>query len=466
MKTKNDHYWLKSGFLLLMQNMSNILFGFGGFYLLVRMLDRHSYGTWTLYMTTVTIVEMMRTGMIQNALIRFLSHHPEKDHNGILSASVTMSVGITLGVIIINVCLAGFLGKLWHAPELENMFYAYSIVYVLSGMLTQFHYIEQAHLSFVGVFVTTLSRQAIFFIYVAVCFFKHYDTSLIRLVFVQAISLIPSIIVEYFFVKKHLRFKFRLHLGWVRNLFNYGKFVFGTSVSGLISSTVDQMMLGAMLSPTATGAFNVAVRVNNLIEIPTNTMAVMVFPQSAKRMATEGAGAIKYLYERSVGIVLALVFPCFLFLMLFPTFVVHFIAGDKFPEAVPIMQLTILSCFFVPFSRQFGTILDSIGKQKTNFVFVLFAATLNIGLNFFMIRRFGIMGAVYATLLANVVTFVFMQVILTRKLKVRLVNTLIYAVRFYPEFFQKYTVPFFKRVGLIKSKNAPSEANSYPSQNL
>jgi O-antigen/teichoic acid export membrane protein len=118
------------------------------------------------------------------------------------------------------------------------------------------------------------------------------------------------------------------------------------------------MMLGALLSPAATGAFNVAVRIMGLVEIPTNTMAVMVFPQSAKRMATGGQDAIKYLYEKSVGTVLALVVPCFLFLVLFPGFVVHIIAGNKYPETIPIIKVTVLYCFFIPYSRQFGTILD------------------------------------------------------------------------------------------------------------
>jgi O-antigen/teichoic acid export membrane protein len=452
MKTKTDHYWLKSGFLLLLQNMSFILFGFGGFYLLVRILDKHSFGTWTLFMSTTTIAEMIRSGLIQNALIRFLSHSPEEEHDSILSASFFMSAAITICCIILTVSLAGYLGKIWHSPELPNMFYAYSLVYLLSGLLSQFHWMEQAHLSFLGVFITIFIKQSVFFFYVLVCYFEHNNITLIHLVYVQTISLVAAIIVEYFFVRKYLSFRFHIHLSWIKKLFHYGKFVFGTSVSGLVSSTIDQMMLGALLSPTATGAFNVAVRIMGLIEIPTNTMAQMVFPQSAKRMATGGKDAIKYLYEKSVGTVLALIIPGFLFLLFFPDFVVHVIAGDKYPETVPIVRITILYCILVPYSRQFGTILDSIGRPKLNFIFVMLAAVLNISLNYFMIRRLGIMGAVYATLTANFIAFVCMQIILRRQLQVRLLNTFIYAGRFYPEFLGKYVWPFLKKVNLVAKK--------------
>ena len=429
--------------------MSFVLFGFGGFFFLVRILDKHSYGTWTLFLSTTTIAEMIRSGLIQNALIRFLSHNPEEEHDSIMSASFVMSGSITLCCILLTVSMAPYLAKIWHSPELLQMFYVYSVVYILSGLLSQFHWMEQAHLSFVGVFITNFIKQSLFFFYVLYCYFLHYNISLIYLVYVQAISLVAAIIVEYFFVRRYLSFNFNAPISWIKKLFHYGKYVFGTSVSGLVSSTIDQMMLGALLSPAASGAFNVAVRIMGMVDIPTNTMAVMVFPQSAKRMATEGKDAIKYLYEKSVGTVLALIIPCFLVLLLFPNFVVHVIAGDKYPETIAIIKITVVYCFFVPYARQFGTILDSIGRPKVNFIFVLMAALLNITLNYLLISRFGIMGAVYATLTTNMITFIIMQIILRRELHVNVINTFIYAARFYPEFFVKYGRPFLKKVGIL-----------------
>lgn len=446
MKAKNDTYWLKSGTLILIQNMSSVLFGFGGFYLLVRMLDDpHKFGTWTLFAATTTIFEMVRSGLIQNALIKFLSFSEKEEHADIMSASFLMNGLLTLICMIANMSLAHYLAGIWHSPELVPMFFVYNIVYVFSGILSQFHWIEQANFRFNGIFITNFIRQGTFFLYVASCFVFHISITLLHLVWMQGVSVILSTIVEYFLIRRYLTFAFKPRWERVKKLFNYGKYAFGTSISSILSSTIDQMMLGAMLSTAASGAFNVAVRIMNLVDIPTNTIATIVFPQSARRMATDGIDGMKYLYEKSVGVLLAILVPCLLVLLLFPTQVVHIIAGSQYSNTIPIIKVTVFYCVLVPFGRQFGTIVDSMGKPRLTFMLVLLTAVTNLSLNYFMISKYGLMGAPYATLISSIIAFIIAQTVLRKLLGVNTFNTLRYAVLFYPEFYNKYVSPLLNR---------------------
>ncbi|KAA0993780.1 flippase [Dyadobacter aurulentus] len=442
-KKGNDQYWLKSGFINVLQNLTGVLFGFGGFYLLVRMLDKHSFGVWTLFAATTTIFEMVRSGLIQNALIKYLSFSDAKEHNKILSASFALSGGLTLLCILVNLLLATYLGRIWNSEEIIPLFWVYSLVYLFSGILSQFHWMEQANFRFNGIFVTNFLKSGVFFCFLLFCFIFDIQIQLIQLVYVQAAALFLAILLEYYFVKDLLNFTLQVTGEWVKKLLNYGKYAFGTSIGSILSSTIDQMMLGSLLSPAASGAFNIAVRIMNLVDIPTNAIAVIVFPQSARRLATEGEAAIKYLYEKSVGTILAILIPALLFLFLFPDFVVSFIAGDKYTETIPILKVTVLYCVLIPFGRQFGTILDSIGKPKITFSLVLLSAIINLGLNYILITRMGVMGAAYATLISNIINFVISQTILNRILNVNIFSTFIYAYRFYPEFFVKYIKPRF-----------------------
>jgi O-antigen/teichoic acid export membrane protein len=224
----------------------------------------------------------------------------------------------------------------------------------------------------------------------------------------------------------------------VKELFNYGKYSFGTSLGAMVFGSIDQWMLGALHSPSAAGAYNIAIRITNLVEVPTGTVARIVFPQSAKRMETEGKAGIKYLYEKSVGTILALLIPGLLFLFIFSDYVVDFLAGEKYDDAVPILHVTILFCLFVPFARQFGTIMDSIGKPKLNFTLTIIMAAVNVAMNFIFIRWLGVIGAAYATLTSYAVGFVIGQSILRKQLDVNFLNAFVYAVKFYPEFFSKH----------------------------
>jgi lipopolysaccharide exporter len=439
------HYWIKAGLINLLQNFSGVFFGFAGFYFLVRVLSKEDFGVWTLFMSVTTILEAVRSGLIQNALVKYLSSSEKSEHGEIVSSSFLISVVVTLLSILLIIGLAPYFSRIWNSPQLINLLYTYLAVFILSGVLTQFNAIEQAHLQFNGIFITNFIRQSFFFSFILFSYLVNFELQLLHLVWVQILSVAISVAVAFRFVRHNFKFSFSIHREWISQLFGYGKYAFGTSVSSLLSGTVDQMMLGGLLSPAASGAFNIAVRITNLIDIPGNAIAVVVFPQSSKRMAEEGKGAIKYLYEKSVGTTLALVLPGVIFLYLFSDFVIHFIAGEKYTDSIPLLHVTLVYCLLIPYGRQFGTILDSIGKTKITFLVVVGTTILNLTLNYFFIIEYGVMGAAYATLVSNVAGFAVAQVILKKEVDVSLWNTMIYLFRFYPEFFNNYILPFWKR---------------------
>jgi O-antigen/teichoic acid export membrane protein len=433
-----DLYWIRSGFFTLLQNLLGVFFSIGSFYILLRLLGQNEYGVWALFMVTVTILETVRGGLVQNALIKYLASEEKAEHPGIIAASFTISGLLTLFCILINLGFSELLSALWKAPELVSIFNMYCITFIISGILTQFNCILQANLKFRSIFISTFILQFSFFVYVLICYVFKFRIELINLIYMQMFNYSLAAFIAYFQVKPYLSINFKSCRNWISRLFNYGKYAFGTSISSILSVTVDQMMLGAILSPVQAGAFNVAVRLTNLLDIPTNAIAVIVFPQSAKRINTEGKEGIKYLYEKSVGTLIALLIPGILFLYLFSGFVVNLVAGANYKDTIPLLHITLLYCLFTPYGRQFGNILDSIGKTKLTFLVVLLVTTINIGLNYLFINKFGVLGAAYATLTAHIIGFGIGQSILRKELNVSIANTIVYAWRFYPEFYSKY----------------------------
>ena len=267
---EHKQYWLKSGSYNIVLNIQALLFGFGGFYLLVRMLDKHHYGIWTLFVAITTIFEMARNGLIQNALIKFLSEGKEEDKPKIISASFVLSGFLMLACILLNISLAGYFSRLWHFPELVNMFLMFNLVYVLQGLLAQFQWIEQANLQFRGILLTTLIRQGGYFLYIFLSFIFHWPISLMNLIYVQGLCAALATCIQYFIVQRILFVSYQWHYDWVKKLFNYGKYIFGTFISSILANTINQMMLGTMISPDAAGSYNVALRIASLADIPTN----------------------------------------------------------------------------------------------------------------------------------------------------------------------------------------------------
>lgn len=438
MSEEKNHYWLKSGLINLIQNFSGTLISLVTFFILVRLLSKNDYGVWGIYMQTITIIEIVRNGLIQSALIKFISGTDKSEHNTIFSATLTISGTLTVTCILLNFIFAGYLSRLLKAPELEPMFYLYNIVFIFSGVLTQLNCIEQANFKYTGVFASNMVRQSLLCIFLIVNLIFHFTTDVIVLVYVQIGSVVISLLIAWRYTRQFIELSYTFSKDWIKKIFHYGKYAFATSVSSILSGTIDQWMLAGMISPAASGSFNIAVRIVNLIDIPTNAVATIVFPQSAKRIETDGKSAIKYLYEKSVGTILAMVIPAIVFIYIFDGYIIQLLAGDKYADTVPILNITLLYCIFGPFGRQFGVIIDSIGKTRVTFIIVLVNTCVILILNYFFIRKYGVIGAAYATLIANIFGFVIAQIILWKELRVNALNAFIYAYRFYPEFINKY----------------------------
>ncbi len=439
MKFKHrNEYWLRSGFFTILKNLSGLVLGIAGFFFLVRVLDKTDFGVWTLFLSTVTLLELVRTGLVCNGLIKYLAGADERETPKIISASASLMVVLTGIIVLLIAAFVPYLSRLWHMPQLVPMFYLYIPVFLCTGAMNLLNSVQQASLKFSGTFFSSLVGPVLNLVYILMCYAGLVPASLITLVLVQLGGVGVSLGISVYNTRRLVSFSRHVDKEWMRTLFGYGKFSFGTMVSAVVFSSIDGWMLGALIAPAAAGAYSIATRITNLVEVPTSTMATIVFPQSAKRMASGGKEAVKYLYEKSVGTILALLLPALLALYLFSGYAVRLLAGEQYGESVAILQVTLLYALLIPYGRQFGTIMDSIGKPDVNFKLVVLAAALNIALNYFFIQQYGILGAAYGTLSANAVTFVIAQIILKKQLDVQLFNTLLFAVRFYPEMFNKY----------------------------
>ena len=97
--SKNE-YWLKSGFFTLLERGAVLIFGFGGLLLLLRQISLAQFGTWAVFLSIVSIVEVGRMGLLGNALVKYLSNKIGTPEEGTLnSASLVLNGLVTLIIV-------------------------------------------------------------------------------------------------------------------------------------------------------------------------------------------------------------------------------------------------------------------------------------------------------------------------------------------------------------------------------
>lgn len=361
---------------------------------------------------------MAKNGLIQNALVKFLAADDKKQDAAIITASFFLNVGLSLLVCGVVALLAPFMAYWFDAPVLESMLYWYILNVILLLPFSQLSFVQQANFDFKGIFWSNLLRQGMLFLFVLGLFVLSLPFDLSMLVLMQAAGLALGTIIAWHYARPYFKMSASLDWTWVKKLFHYGKFIFGTNISSMLLKSTDQLMLGALAGPVPVASFNMASRVINFVEVPTFTVASIVFPQSALRSEQNGMASVKRLYEKSVGAIFALLLPVVVLVLLFPKAVILLIAGQEYLNNAFLLQIVIFYSLFIPFARQFGTIMDSIGMPHVNFWLICMLAVVNIIFNYFLISLYGVLGAAFATLLTYVLGFVLNQIILYRLIKV------------------------------------------------
>lgn len=408
--------------------------------------DITTWGYWALFLLIGSFMEMARNGLIQNAKVKYMASAEEEDYRQILTSSTLINVVLT-GLIALGLYFGSdYIASALNSPPLASLLKIYVVTAFVLIPFAQGNFVQQANFSFRGIMASTFVRQAIylgFVIWVYIGQRNGKPVNLEQLAWFQCIAAGGGSLVAIWFARPFLRFAPLFSGNWSGTLLRFGAFTFGTSLSSYLYKSIDRLMLGNMNGADDVAILDPAIRITEIMEIPIQAMAAIVYPQSARMIVEEGKEAVKGLYEKSVGAVLAMILPFCLSGLIFPGFYVWLLVGDNpaFAQSAVILQVTILYTLFVPFGRQFGTTLDSIGKPYWSFIFVISGAIMNIISNYLFIKEFGVIGAAYGTLLTLVLKFIAQQIILYKVLNVHTLRVFYYMFSFY-----KQVIPMLNEV--------------------
>jgi O-antigen/teichoic acid export membrane protein len=390
-------------------------------------------GVWNLFLVYTGIIEIIRQSLIKNAVIKYINGEPESSHPHIQSAALYLNIVITLLIGLLITIFIIPVSSWLQAKSLAPVMYLFIPGLLLLIPFSHFEWIQNANSDFKGIFWGYLGRQGISFFLIVINLLITGHVSLLSLIIYFDAGLLGGTIISLFFTRKFLHRNIKVNKPWLRKLWQFGRFVFGSNISASIFRNTDQFIISSYISTAANALYGVSMRISNLVDVPSQVLGDILFPRSAKVMEEGNLEKVKYYYEKAVGAILAIAVPASLIIMILPRFILTIIAGKGYQEAAPILQVTICYGLFLPFIKQFGTIMDSIGSPKTNFAVITITAICNIIICIILTPRIGIMGAAYGTTISYAICFIITQVVLYRKLKVNLFNIWKYMFLFYPD---------------------------------
>lgn len=389
-------------------------------------------------MTVAAISESVRNAFIYNPLIRFFNSSEKHEYKSILSASLFLNFLTSLIVIVLVSILAFALG--FFVEDLEDfptMLMIYGVGALAFTFFSHFNFVEQAHLKFGGTLISFVTQKGAFFVYIIAAFIFDLEPSLIELTVAYVTCYIISALISYLTARPYHEFSPKIDFDWVKKLFHYGKFTFGTNSSTMINKNIREWFIFDIEGTKSVGIFSPTVKVTQFLEIPLMAFASVFYPAVVKRVKDEGMKGAKYLYEKSVGLILFSVIPFVLLIYFFAEEIIIFMATDVYADAIPVLQILVFSGLLMPFERQFGITLNAIGKANINFYFIITTSVFSILINYFAILNYGLVGAAYGTLFALIIKVIAVQFILKKHINVNVLNVFKYGFEVFPELMAK-----------------------------
>lgn len=441
--SRNSHKydaWINAGFYSALQKISVVIFGVLSTMLLAHKgLKVTQMGVWSLFLVMTGLVEMIRHGLIRNSFIKYLSGNETESKDIILASALIMNIAITILIAFLLIIFNSFISHKLHAPELISMVKIFVVCFFLLIPFLHFEWIMIAESNFKGIFFSYLMRQGVTLLLLVIWMLLKMDVTLNLLVVFLLIGIITGSITAASFCKNYFSSPFVFSKEWINKLWQFGKNSFGTGISNLFFRNADQFLVSNLISPAAASLKAVALqgislRIFNMCDIPSQVIGDILFPKSAN-LSVDDHTTIRYYYEKSVGITLAIILPIVIGIVLFSKWIVLILAGANYLQTIPYLRLLMIATIFLAFLKQFGTITDGTGLPHINFYMLTVIAVVNIASCYYFIAQYGLMGAAYGLLVTHCIAFCLTQYILFKLYGIRFYNCIVLAFTFYPEMF-------------------------------
>lgn len=225
-------------------------------------------------------------------------------------------------------------------------------------------------------------------------------------VFLFSLSYLFPAVILFFVLRKTNNFLFNQPYSSVTNrlgkrMFNFGLFIFGAHFLNLLSRTIDTFILAAKgeRGLIDTAVFTIATYIVTLMEVPQRSFNSVTIPILAEAWKDRDLARINSIYKKSVETMMVVGIAMFSITWLN----IHNIAiflGKDFSGIELVVLFMGLGKLFDLCTGANGLIIGTSSYWKVDFFTNVIYTVIALPLNYFLISRFGLMGAAYSGLIS------------------------------------------------------------------
>jgi len=394
-KLNNKH------FLALLGNVVLAVFGIAMIALLTHTLPIADMGKWFFFMTVLALCDAIRNGFLGTATVKFYAGTAEHRAREVLGSVWTLAIGITAIVVLIDVAAYPFRGYI-HDEALLLSIKWLGLTFVSSLPFSVIFWKLQADEDYVKMLWLRMVNSGSMLV------------SFIVLIALKKMTLEAAMLYNFLtncltslvgILGNQAKLKTLAHRTkeTITEVFHFGKYSLGTTLSSTMLRSVDTFIITALLGPAAVAIYALPGRLMEIIEIPLRSFVGTGISGMARAVNNDDMGHVSYIFRKYAGMLTIAFIPLSILALFFAGVPVVLLGGHKYQgtEAIMIYRCLMIFCLMYPIDRFNGITLDVIHKPKINFYKVLVMLAVNAIGDYVLIL---VMHNVYGALIASFFT--------------------------------------------------------------
>ncbi len=194
----------------------------------------------------------------------------------------------------------------------------------------------------------------------------------------------------------------------IKEILSYSWPLLAVGFFGILMNSIDIIMLGHLSQAYDAGIYSVAMPTANMLLIAPFAFGSLFLPIITGLYVQKKMAEMQKMFTVVTRWTFAVIFPCFLFTVLFSSQILSVMFGDIYAQGAAAMVILALGVFMVSLVGPVRDILESVKKTKVIFINSVFCGLLNVFLNMWLIPLFqangaAILGAALATATALII---------------------------------------------------------------
>ncbi len=220
-------------------------------------------------------------------------------------------------------------------------------------------------------------------------------------------------IIEYVF-RKRRQTQDVVHAMPARDIFSISLPMLMTASMAFIIAQTGVIMLGMFRTEAEVGYYAIAVKLATLTTFILNAVNSMAAPKFSELFHSDKMDELFYVAKKSAKLIFWTTTPILLGFIILGKPLLSLVFGSEFAIAYPVLVLLSFGQFVNSISGSTGLFMNMTGNQKIFSNIMLFAALINIVLNYLLIPTFGNFGAAAAAMVSiivwNVTTLIYIKI--------------------------------------------------------